>query len=102
MFQRRHIEPRSWGIGRDAFDVQRLAFRTEAFEGDAANELMPMIDIEDQHAVPAEREIIADAGRGDVEKALPADLGSVSRDGGDELSEQTDHGQANHWGEFAA
>jgi hypothetical protein len=98
VLKRRHVQPRGLSIGSDAFDIQWLALGALAVESDPADELIPMIDIKDEYAMPAKLKIIPDTGRGDVEKAL---LAALERSGGRELPEQDDSNRADDMGEFA-
>ena len=55
-------------VGANALDVQRLAAFTESRRRNAFHEAMAVINVEDQHAVPAIFEIIANAWFGHIEQ----------------------------------
>jgi len=64
------VEAAGFGISGDAFDVGGFAVGGKTLRGDAFDEFVVVIDVEDHQAVAAVFEVIADAGRGDVEVAL--------------------------------
>ena len=55
------------GIGAHALDVERLALGVEPGGRDALDELVAVVDVEDQQAVAAVLEIVANPGLRDVE-----------------------------------
>ena len=56
------------GIGTDPLDVERLPLRVEPGGRDSLDELVAVVDIEDQKAMAAVLEIVANAGLGHVEQ----------------------------------
>ena len=58
------------GVGTDAFYVSGYALFIKASEGEPPEELVALVDVENEHAVAAVFEIVADPGRGDVEQPL--------------------------------
>ena len=64
---------------RHAFDVERFSIFVEAGEGNAFDEFVAMIDVENDHAVAAIFEVITNPWRGSIKK-VPR--GNVRRFGG--------------------
>ena len=57
-------------VGGDAFDVEGFSIFVESREGNAFHEFVAVIDVEDDDAVAAVFEVVANAGCGDVQKAF--------------------------------
>lgn len=62
------VEAAGIGVGGKAFYVERLFIFVEAREGNAFDEFVIVINVENDDAVAAIFEVIADAGSGDVEQ----------------------------------
>ena len=62
------------GVRADALHVARRALFIRHGKWDALHELVPVIHVEDEHAAAAPSEVVANAGRGDVEQ-VPFILG---------------------------
>jgi hypothetical protein len=71
----REIEPARRGAGTDSFDIVRH-FLPAGRRGNAADELVPGVDIEHQNAGPAEFQIIPNTGADDVQVAMGRRIGS--------------------------
>ena len=56
------------GIGADALDVERLPLGIEPGGRDALDEVVAVVDVEDQEAMSAVFEIVANPGLRDIEQ----------------------------------
>ena len=74
---RADVDPLGRGTGADALDVERLPLGVEPGGRDALDELVAVVDVEDQEAVAAVLEIVANPGLGDVEQ--PPHFGGLAR-----------------------
>ena len=68
LFDRADVYAARVGVGADPFHVEWLPLGIGAGRRDAPHELMSLVDVEDQQAMAAVLEIIAHAGRRDVEQ----------------------------------
>ena len=85
--RRRDVQPVRAGVRRDALDVLGRAAGGDIEGRNPPHEAVSGIDIEDEDANPAVLDVVADAGRGDVEEP-PLGVGAAGRRRGNPCKQQ--------------